>query len=136
VVESVSPLIARHVSDGHEGAACCREPARGLQMAADGDGRPGVRLFRVVLHREDIGRLAVTDEGEATWEIHDPMARDRLACIVRRVQCVGIRRSGEVVYDQPKMLQGKALKIEILRQVQLAGFGLELVSDEPHWPEP
>jgi hypothetical protein len=53
-----------------------------------------------------------------------------LRCIVWKVQRVGIRRSGEIVYDQPKMLHGKALKIEILRQIELSGFGLELVSDE------
>jgi hypothetical protein len=81
--------------------------------------------FEIYFKKKKIGELEFITDEETKIDINDVILRERVDLIIGRLKKVGIERSGEMVYKAPKILKGKMLKIEILRQIELAGFGLK-----------
>ncbi len=93
-----------------------------------------MRLLKDILYiaslffkKKKIGELKFITDEEVKTNIDDVMLRERIDLIVEKIKKVGIKQSSEIVYKEPKILTGKMLKIEILRQIELAGFGLKKV---------
>lgn len=83
--------------------------------------------FEIYFKKEKIGELEFITDEEIKTDIDDVMLRERVNLIIEKIKRVGIRQSGELVYKEPKILAGKLLKIEVLRQIELAGFELKKV---------
>lgn len=83
--------------------------------------------FEIYFKKKKIGELEFKNNGKIKVDISNVMLRERINLIIERMKKVGIRQSSELIYKEPKILIGKMLKIEILRQIELAGFRLKAV---------
>jgi len=83
--------------------------------------------FEIYFKGQKIGELKFITDEEVKTDIDDVMLRERVDLIIEKIKRVGVEQSGEIVYKKPKGLTGKMLKIEILKQIELAGFELKKI---------